>query len=99
MTSPTPTIPQVTWVACHDTLVCSGAKQNQKWCVREGNKKGPLIAVMLTKEIAHLLVAAPDMLAALKQVAFYALINHGSKSTDYGEVVGPAISKAQGHQP
>jgi hypothetical protein len=55
-----------TWIACHDTLVCAGAAQTQKWCVREGDKKGALVAVMLTKEVAHMLAGAPDMLAALK---------------------------------
>jgi hypothetical protein len=49
------------WIACHDTLVCMGAKQIQKWCVREGDKNGPLIAVMLTKEVAHLLAASREM--------------------------------------
>lgn len=53
------------WVACHDTLVCFGAKQIQKWCVRVGNDKGELVAVMLTKEVAHALAAAPEILAAL----------------------------------
>lgn len=56
------------WVACHDTLVCAGAKQIQKWCVREGDDKGPLIAVMLTKDVAHVFAAAPDMLAALQNL-------------------------------
>lgn len=54
--------PTVKWIACHDTLVCTGSKQIQKWCVREGNEKGPLIAVMLTKDVAHALAAAPEML-------------------------------------
>jgi len=40
-------------------------KRIQKWCVREGDERGPLIAVMLTKEVAHLLAAAPQMLAVL----------------------------------
>ena len=52
------------WVACHDTLVCTGAKPIQRWCVRVGDKRGPLIAVMLSKDAAHLLAAAPDLLAA-----------------------------------
>jgi hypothetical protein len=55
----------IKWIACHDTLVCAGAKQIQKWCVREGSEKGPLVAVMLTKDVAHALAAAPDMIAAL----------------------------------
>lgn len=54
------------WIACHDTLVCSGAKQIQKWCVREGDEKGPLIAVMLTKEVARMLAAAPDLRDAVE---------------------------------
>lgn len=54
------------WVACHDTLVCAGAKQIQKWCVREGNDKGPLVAVTLTKEVAFALAAAPAAIEALE---------------------------------
>jgi hypothetical protein len=54
------------WIACHDTLVCIGARSIQKWCVREGDAKGPLIAVMLTKDVAYLLAAAPEMLEALR---------------------------------
>jgi hypothetical protein len=54
----------IKWVACHDTLVCAGAKQIQKWCVRENDEKGPLVAVMLTKEVAHALAAAPELIAA-----------------------------------
>lgn len=42
-------------------------------------------------------VAAPSLLAACKQVSFYARINHGDKCKDYGEVVDPAI-KAAGHK-
>lgn len=55
------------WIACHDTLVCAGAKQIQKWCVREGNEKGPLIAVMLTKEVACALAATPELVSALNR--------------------------------
>lgn len=55
-----------TLIACHDTLVCAGAQNIQKWCVRAGDKKGPLIAVMLTKEVAHALAAAPEALEALR---------------------------------
>lgn len=55
-------------IACHDTLVCAGAKQFQKWCVREGDEKGPLVAVMLTKDVAYALAAAPDMIAALVEI-------------------------------
>lgn len=53
------------WIACRDAIVCVGAKQTQKWCVRAGDAKGPLVAVMLTKEVAHVLAAAPEMSAAL----------------------------------
>jgi hypothetical protein len=53
-------------VACHDTVVCTGAKQIQKWCVRQGDAKGPLVAVMLTKEVAHYLAASPEMALALR---------------------------------
>lgn len=53
------------WIAGHDTLVCAGAKRIQKWCVREGHARGPLIAVMLTKDVARALAAAPEMIAAL----------------------------------
>jgi hypothetical protein len=53
-------------IACHDTLVCSGAKRTHRWCVRDGNEKGPLVAVMLTKEVAHALAAAPEMALALR---------------------------------
>lgn len=53
------------WIACHDTMVCFGAKNIQKWCVRVGDKRGPLVAVMLTKEVAHALAAAPEMTVAL----------------------------------
>lgn len=53
------------WFACHDTLVCSGAKKIQKWCVREGSDKGPLVAVMLTKDVAFALAATQEMKAAL----------------------------------
>lgn len=56
--------PEKNWVACHDALVCMGAKQIQKWCVRERDENGALIAVMLTKEVAHILAAAPQALAA-----------------------------------
>lgn len=56
------------WIACHDTLVCMGAKSIQKWCVREGDAKGPLVAVMLTKEVAHALAASPEMIVALTRV-------------------------------
>lgn len=55
------------WVACRDMLVCFGSQQNQKWCVRETDEKGPLIAVMLTKEVAHGLAAAPQMFTALQE--------------------------------
>lgn len=56
------------WIACHDALVCFGESKVQKWCVRVGDKKGPLVAVMLTKEVAHALAAAPDLIAALKEL-------------------------------
>jgi hypothetical protein len=56
------------WIACHDTLVCMGASQLQKWCVREGDEKGPLVAVMLTKDVAHILAAGPDLLIALSEL-------------------------------
>lgn len=52
-------------IACHDTIVCMGARDIQKWCVREGDEKGPLIAVMLTKDVAHALAACPEVAAAL----------------------------------
>jgi len=68
-----------TWVACRDTLVCSGAAQTQKWCVREGNDKGPLVAVMLTKDVAHALAAAPEMATAL--TACLSLIDDMSRFT------------------
>lgn len=58
-------VAQPKWVACHDTLVCTGAAKIQKWCVREGDAKGPLVAVMLTKDVAHALAAAPELLAVL----------------------------------
>lgn len=63
---PAPT--KATWIACHDTLVCMGAKKIQKWCVREDDEKGPLVAVMLTKDVAHALAASPEMVAALVRV-------------------------------
>lgn len=53
------------WIACRDTLVCAGAKSIQKWCVREVNEKGPLVAVMLTRDVAHALAAMPEAFAAL----------------------------------
>lgn len=34
---------------------------------------------------------APNMVAALSQVSFYARVNHGTKSRDYGEVVDPVL--------
>jgi hypothetical protein len=33
------------------------------------------------------------MLRALKQVSFYARINHGDKAKDYGEVVDPILKR------
>lgn len=72
------------WVACHDTLVCYGAKQNQKWCVRVGDERGPLIAVMLTKDVAHMLAAAPDLVKALQAV----VLKHS------GMIVSPEMKNA-----
>lgn len=90
------------WVACHDTLVCAGAKQIQKWCVREGDEKGPLIAVMLTKEVAHALAAAPDLYEAVKAVIALRHDNRGlvapmepHAQAVYGQCVA-AIAKAEG---
>lgn len=42
---------------------------------------------------ARLIALAPAMLAALKQVSFYARINHGTKCKDYGEVVDDVLNK------
>ena len=70
-------------IACHDTMVCAGAKQIQKWCVREGSAKGPLVAVMLTKEVAHALAAAPEMIAALTRVE--RLIKEALPKFDWGK--------------
>lgn len=75
------------WVACHDTMVCAGAKSIQKWCVRacvrEGDEKGPLIAVMLTKDVAHVLAAAPDMVTALARAE--RLFNEALPKFDWGK--------------
>ncbi len=38
-------------------------------------------------------VPVPAMLGALKQVSFYAHVNHGTKCKDYGEVVNGVLKK------
>ena len=95
------------WVACHDTLVCMGAKQIQKWCVRDGSDRGPLIAVMLTKDVAHILAAAPelfDMVVLLEQVIVYEMKRCEAAGDDEGarlkilslNMARAAIAKAKG---
>jgi hypothetical protein len=86
------------WVACHDTLVCFGARQIQKWCVRERDKKGPLVAVMLTKDVALLLAASPEMLAALEAVRRDERKFHCSSAATLDRVAA-AIAKATGAAP
>lgn len=87
-----------TWSAHHDMLVCAGAKQIQKWCVREGGEKGPLIAVMLTSEVAHLLAAGPELLKVCKALCDI----YGGKRENWrvGEIIvenaRAAIAKATG---
>lgn len=62
-----------------------------------------LVAIMQREDRkisdAHLFVHAAknfnSMLAALRQVAFYASVNHGTHAKDYGEVVAHAIAKAE----
>jgi hypothetical protein len=82
-----------TWVACHDMLVCSGAHRTQKWCVRERDEKGPLVAVMLTKDVAHLFAAAPHLLHACK----FALAAYADDDTCMeAETLRAAIAKAGG---
>lgn len=95
------------WVACHDTLVCFGAKQIQKWCVREGSDRGRLIAVMLTKDVAHMLAAAPELLQMvilLEQVIVYEMKRCEANGDDEGarlkiislNMTRAAIAKAKG---
>lgn len=55
----------VKWIACKDMIVCRGAKQAQKWCVRENDEKGSLVAVMLDRKTAHYLAAMPEAYQAL----------------------------------
>jgi hypothetical protein len=95
------------WVACHDTLVCMGAKQIQKWCVREGSDRGPLIAVMLTKDVAHMLAGAPQLLELVvlfEQVIVHEMKRCEAKGDDEGarlkilslNMARAAIAKAKG---
>jgi len=96
------------WVACHDTRVCTGAKSIQKWCVREGSDRGPLIAVMLTKDVAHMLAAAPQLLemaVLLEQSIVYQMKLSESHGDDEGarlkivslNMARYAIAKAKGN--
>lgn len=94
------------WFACHDAVVCAGAKRMQKWCVREGHNKGPLVAVMLTREVAHALAAAPQLLEALKlarECVAYCRRNHPDAQSGEGVPVeiflDAAINKAEGTAP
>lgn len=103
MPSPFPAEIAANWIACHDTIVCFGASRLQKWCVRVGDAKGPLVAVMLTKEVALALAAAPDVLAALKMAReCIAYCRKAHKDAQSGEGVpvevflDAAIAKAEG---
>lgn len=57
------------WVVCHDAFVSANGNEIQKWCVRAGDERGPLVAVLLTEDVARLIAAAPDMLGALQIIA------------------------------
>lgn len=57
-----------------------------------GPSKTP--ANMAAAEVRRLKELNATFVAALAQVSFYAAVNHGTKSRDYGEVVNPVLRAA-----